>query len=269
MANYALIINIFVAIGTISLALVAFLSLKENSKFMKIQADELKKQNMPVISIKGFFFKGNKIILSLVNVGTTHIRWPVLYTTAYAVESTPLTKTPEGHVRVTKQNENDQEETHTDYTYFHGNIIYKEKKVSIYNSATFLDPLNKNEIDMFSGKELGYSVEPIFLIGNEKSKRKSLPTHWFPPKEFIEFMNSSSLKAVYLGFEICGKDAIDNTLRPISFASFVFDIRLHKTFEEAYKDNFKVSFLPINFDENSEMKFMERQWYEDIKTHHS
>lgn len=265
MLSYTLIINISVAIGTISLAIVALLSLWVNTAFLRKQVKELKIQNMPVMKLEKVQFISDKIRINLVNMGSSYVRQPVIFVSAYPVIPSYVKKVGEDYIDISSQDIDNKEQIYVDYPSHTDKLVFEGENVKIYDSVSFLSPIKGTHTNLTPQAEVEFEVTPIMLIGPGKDKNEDDFIRWLPPEDFRKFMRDIGLKAVYFHFAVCGKDAMQNVLQPIQFTDFVFDLNFHKNLEEAFREQRHPRFRTVRLEGAPQLLFMSKKMYDGVR----
>lgn len=228
--------EIFTAVGTLALATVTYLALRttiKQSSILKKEAEIRQKEFLyletdlvPELKINSIILSGNKFRINFTNRGKGRAIWIAIE----AYFSFAKLITFEGN-----------KDFSLDVSTVNINYENKKRPVIFIPYMNFVSGIINNKVILEHGKNISIDYEPIFLIKLQKSdvgERREIDIN-----KAIEIMKIANKQYAWIKFELNCFNKIRQLQVPIYIAQFIFDVKKHKTLEEALAD--KGSYPPL------------------------
>jgi len=250
----SIIVNIFVAMGTILLAYYAYLNIKVTQKQLKSFQKQTKiflSQNQPNLFVERVCFRQNSLIIFLTNAGVRPAFEIGCAAICYRVNKVQEKKTMEwlykfGWPKITKEDIKDffDMDTNQELIVTEEELMEKTRfQVKPEPSITFLKRDNE-ETSLNSGeRDVRFKCEPVFGFDNVSEKEKQLILrggiidkykHWnFKFNDIKKFYKEMGVRYFHLEFSLWSKDPIENPIFYKDIISCIVDLDEDNSIEEA------------------------------------
>lgn len=254
--DYSLIVNFFVALGTILLAIFAFRNIQFTRNQLKSFQDQTKvfiSQNQPHLRIRSHVFRKNELRLHLKNLGSQ-----AAYDIGFSSICLSVKKVQDitnmqwmfdfkwPHIKkedVTDyfEIENNQQIAFKDNRNLNNQIILKPEY-----SITFLKRDDNGESDLSSVDDaVLFKNEPHFLFDNDFNNKKEFllkrrletienySSQSFSFDEIRDILRKKNIRYVYLPFKLYCKDSLEHSIYQNDIIECIIDLEEDQTIEEA------------------------------------
>lgn len=249
-----LIVNFFVAVGTILLAIFAFYSSiqsrKQSEKLEEMQTAQLN-LGSPVLRVENFEFKENTLKAKIKNIGNG-----VAIDVGVCSHFSPAIFIPDS-----KSKKNTKNKIWGKFSYWPKKLFFNGKE-SISSGAITRFKFNSTSAEIAPNETIKLEVKPEFFIKFGKSYLASSQSLSFD--KFQKFLNENNITFVELVFDLAYKDLSERHLTDRHIARFGYYTK-HKNLEEAFKKKINIRISSISLDEYPDFA-VSIEMYENIKT---
>lgn len=255
--EFTLIVNFFVGLGTILLAILAFVNIKITQKQLKSFQDQTKiflSQNLPILKFDTFCFRENTLIIYLTNLGTRPAFEIGCSSICLSVKQVQEKKNMEWLYNfewpnVTKDDikdyfdiENKQKLVISNEVLFGQTILLE---VEPEYTITFLKRDNGEAFLNSDERDVRFKCEPVFCLSNLNEKQKELFLKGNPEalrnyqyrkftfNEIKSIFKQNNTRFVYLSFILFCKDPLENEIFQNDIISCIVDLDVDTTIEDA------------------------------------
>jgi len=289
--------NVISAIGTLTLAYFAYKNIKASKvqlKYIQQQTKLFKSMQEPLIVIKDKKFNKNKIILDLINKGGG-MAAEIAIKTRFFITKQELDKesrrllmrTPFKDFKKLKLKAYDRlvhEQgflVKKDFFNPDGGIFFdtlswfKKRKLKnqtyykVYPSDIINFLMNeKGDTILEESQTEKFSTEPLFWFTLVRHKK----LEWFAPgkgnslEEMIKIMKDNKILTFGITFNLVSRDRIGRVIYHEQIDSCIFDVRHHKSIEDAINEGRKVQFTNLGWREiQKRVRWMPASQYEELE----
>jgi hypothetical protein len=167
--------DILVAVGTMALAGTSYLSIRDNRKQLKLLTEEFKmskSERAPILKLDEIKFEGNRLSLSVQNIGGGPAIWLGLRTSFIPAKQTFLDKQNGSPLNPAQLQEEARQKVRLSWRYdmIHPRptLVHESEKVGWEELVMFLPNPTTNDPTLFPNEKQTFSLEPHFLITAHK-----------------------------------------------------------------------------------------------------
>ena len=269
MVDLAVAAEFLVAIGTIALAAASYSSVQQNKKQLKVMSEQFvmtKSQQAPILKLDDFKFEGNKLTLTVENIGGGPAIWLGLMTRFIPAKKSILDNQKDGAVLdpphlLEAVMQKTQLYWRYDLIHPKPKLVYENETVGWESSVSFLINPKTNDPTLFPNEKQTMTIEPTFLI----TAKKAFLAAPFDYEKLKTLLTSNGVKYAALDFDVVAKDSTDRLARGRSIGTFVADFERHATLEAAAKENHTPYFVAIPPETFFKIGWMKSDEYETNK----
>jgi hypothetical protein len=248
------IAEIAVALGTLSLAYLAYKTLKENQKQLSLLSSQttiFRSQLDPYLVVKSLKFEGNQVRINIENLGKGHATWLGIEGSFYLVEPRLYADRGIDNPITESQAKERQQRSLTVWGRYVASInttplSYGDRSnVTPTSIVSFLVNKDIGDALLRVGEAQEFVLEPFFgFVTDNKFELSGYQALRF--SELREFLDRNGVRYVALDFHVVCKDIVDNDGPSERLCRFVMDLRKHQTLEEAYREDRDFGFTPVS-----------------------
>jgi hypothetical protein len=267
--------NFSVAVGTIVLAILAYLSIRQNKEQLKILLRQnllLKSQQNPILSISGVKFNGNIFEAVIKNMGTGVATNMGLETNFYPAKVSPIDESDrildvnefrnilEIGAKEGKKFQEIINERGIKFTYqpiITTSFQYEGIKMTPSGAVKFLINHEKMDAILLPNEEKIFEAEPIFFIrGTDSMKGLNFD-------ELKKLLEQHNIDFAGLRFNIVSKDIVENPVLNYDIGTFIFDVKSHLTIEDVFNAGIRAGFVGLSHNQIvNEIGWVDSKFYE-------
>jgi hypothetical protein len=243
--------TVLVAVATLILALVTYTSVRQNRRQVDMltrQTVILRSQIDPIPVVHLVAFNGNTLRVRITNHGAGPASSLAIDTGIHLCKVT-FTKDASGKQPYSEEELRSAPKGTLAYPRYdwHPNsqlLDAGKKKYPVDVVNQLLKELPDTMI-LLPNEEYEYSVDLRFGLGNSRKD----PDLWLGYEQLVETMRRSDVWSFALSLGLIGKNMADEKIRGQTLANFIVDLVRHKTLEDAFKENRRPYFLPLDIKE--------------------
>ena len=246
--SLSIVSSILLAFFTLLLAYFTWKLAKTSNlqaEFIKKQSDIQTKQLNPFLQIKNIKFIKNRIKFTIKNIGQGDAYSLGVYSN-FSISKMEIEK-------IFKKNKKLQ--ALAKWNYEPKTLIdFKEenKKIISNGNVTFLKRDDYQNIILKPSEEIHFDVEPNYWISYyPENKIVFGKTHGrqINITDLMEIFKKNDILFINIEFSIVYKNALREIVEHLPLANFIFDIKNHKTLQDAIKTNYKPSLIQLSYTE--------------------
>ncbi|WP_048068429.1 hypothetical protein [Methanoregula boonei] len=259
--DISVVVNVFVALGTILLAIYAYRNIKITQSQLKSfqeQTSFLLSQNRPILEIGNCSVDKNKLKISLKNVGNTPAFELGVSTYCFSVDKTDDIKHmkwlhdfgwPYVTERLVKDIFRKRLDQTVDVTYYDPERVLDGEKTSKYKpieGITFLKRPTGDSYLLPSENWMPFEIEPVYMLDDDfnnnlkyeflEHKRADLLQNYKPRRYTLEQIAKIYLKNelpyICVKFSLYCKDSFENEIFVNDIDYYIIDLKKEKSIEE-------------------------------------
>lgn len=259
--------NMGVSIGTILLAFFTWRLIRSNNlqaKLIRKQAEILKTSSNPFLQAKDIKFIGNKIKLTVKNVG----EGDAYFIGIHSDFSTTTMKIKEYLI----QNEKMHASVNWEYDPkpLVDNFDGEERFIRDNGNVTFLKRKGYQNVILKPSEEIKFEVEPQFFVYyQQKNKFKDGKTFGrrIDLIRLINVLKGNDIRFVNIDLSIVCKNSFQEIMEYLPVSNFIFDIKNHKCLQDAFKSNYKQTLKVLGYREFESTMGSSDDWSYGLKTY--
>jgi hypothetical protein len=270
----ALIIsNLLVAIGTIVLAVVAYLQIKESKKQSKMfyrQTGFLRNQQIPILCVDSFNIKENTLNINLRNIGNGIATKAAILSNIYIAKADFYLKKDDKKSFSFEEMQALSDKINSFYVKFSyepkQEMKYEGKKVFLSDSVAFLFKEKTDSLYIMPNQTESFSVEPLFQVKSRDKSIEKFFAQFLGFSELIKLLKENNVKFFAVNFSLEFKDINEMMGTGRKLTDFVVDVSKHKSLEEAMKDRHRVNFQQLDDEGVVRTGFADATEYMEVKS---
>jgi hypothetical protein len=255
--------TLLVAIATLVVALVSYSSVRQNKREVDMltrQTVILRSQIDPIPVVHLIAFSGNKLRVRVVNHGTGPASSLVIDTGVHLCKVT-FTKDAEGKEPFSEEELKAAPKGALGYPRYDWRpnfflLSNGEKKHPVDVVNQLLKELPDAMI-LLPEEEYEYTVDLKFGLGSSRND----PNLWVGYDQLTDMMRRSEVWSFALTLGLLGKNMAEEKVQGQVLANFVVDLVRHKNLEDAFKENRRPYFLPLDRREIAEQIPLSTEMY--------
>jgi len=241
--------NIWVAIGTILLALAAFANIWLSRKQARIFTRQLilqRSQLIPNLRIKNIEFKENIAKVNIENFSGVP-GYEVGLSSSFHLVNPEYYASPDRGEKLSssrvQQMIAEKKQLYLDFQPIQKeDLVYQGKRIVPQEYVTFMIT-NLNEATLLPQQSAYVEVEPNFYIGTKDILPHGQIMNFEKMKEVL-LQNNYTYAAIII--ELVYKDKLETPMGFEPYAKFIINFKRHKTLEEAWREGVSFSFMALS-----------------------
>lgn len=265
MVNLVTVVQIVTAIGTVALAVSAFLSSYISRRQVLMAAEqnlEIKKQNFPVLRVSQIKFNKNELEVSMTNIGNSPATLIGVSVNYFPARRTILT---EEEADLPAGSEKSSTGFYQRYDYNSQPLYYEAKRAYFHPVVVFPKHADIEKLYLGAKEKAIYKFDILIQELDNKEEMESLTGKYFDMIEFRNFLESNGHDCAGIVLSLTGKDLNENSIDETPLGKFIYDLETDKNLEEAYNRKHSIYFLPLSHkDMFLNSKFVSKWVYDNM-----
>lgn len=266
--------QVFVAVGTLGLAVAAFASIRSSSKTLRQVSEQLRYQRsqmIPYVSVVKWAIQGNSIHATLKNPTKAMALWVGLHADFFLVEMAKYATQDSQAKRLTEQETREMSlgghQLFSKYVLSHSwktqKLMHKGLELERTGLVTFAQ----------SGLDSGVLVpenaaEVVFIPRFGAWSSKTHETHTFNFAELREMLAANNISDVAVSLSLVYTDSAEDPVGNYTLANFGSSIAEAPSLEAAFASHHPVYFIPLGRPEIAGPNmFFEDERYQSLRSH--